>query len=135
MRVTKNVREYIEREVEKRLLPKYEGEKVEAKAQETALNAFLNGASQAAEDAFYAYFNEHWVEIEGFCESRINDEYSRPHFYNARVATIKDKCYYSSIHCWERRLRDEAKRIVSDIIVTLELGGTRAELQQMLDEI
>ena len=135
MRVTKNVREYIEREVEKRLLPKYEAEKVEAKAQEAALSAFLEGASQAAEDAFYAYFNEHWVEIESFCESHVDDEYSRPHFYNARVATIKDKCYYSSIHGWHRRLHDEAKRIASDIIVTLELGGTREELQKMLDEI
>lgn len=135
MRVTKNVREYIEREVEKRLLPKYEAEKAEAKHQEAVLSAFLEGASQAAEDAFYAYFNEHWVEVEGFCESHFSDEYCRPHFYNARVATIKDKCYYNSIHCWDRRLRDEVKRIVSDIIVTLELGGTRAELQQMLDEI
>lgn len=135
MRVTKNVREYIEREVQSRLLPKYEAEKAEAKAQEAALSAFLEGASKAAEDAFYAYFNEHWVEIEGFCESNIGDEYSRPHFYNARAAIIKDKCYYNGIHCWDRRLRDEAKRIVSDIIVTLELGGTRAELQQMLDEI
>lgn len=135
MRVTKNVREYIEREVEKRLLPKYEAEKAEAKTQEAALSAFLEGASQAAEDAFYAYFNEHWVEIESFCESHVDNEYNRPHFYTSRVATIKDKCSYNNIHCWDRRLRDEAKRIVSDIIVTLELGGTRAELQQMLDEI
>ena len=135
MRVTKNVREYIEREVEKRLLPKYEAEKAEAKHQETMLSAFLEGASHAAEDAFYAYFNEHWGEIEGFCESHVDDEYRRPHFYNARIATIKDKCHYSSIHCWDRRLRDEAKRIVSDIIVTLELGGTREELMRMLDEI
>ena len=135
MRVTKNVREYIEREVEKRLMPKYEAEKAEAKYQETVLSAFLEGASQAAEDAFYAYFNEHWDEIGEFCESHINDEYSRPHFYNARVATIKDKCYYSSIHGWKRRLGDEAKRITSDIIVTLELGGGRAELEEMLNNI
>lgn len=135
MRVTKNVREYIEREVEKRLLPKYEAEKAEAKYQEAMLSAFLEGASKAAEDAFYAYFNEHWVEVEDFCESQLSDEYHRPHFYNARAAIIKDKCYYNSIHCWDRRLRDEAKRIVSDIIVTLELGGGRAELEEMLNNI
>lgn len=135
MRVTKNVREYIEREVEKRLMPKYEAEKAEAKEQETALSAFLEGASQAAEDAFYAYFNEHWGEVEGFCESHISNEYRRPDFYSSRVATIKDKCYYESIHCWDRRLRDESKRVVSDIIVTLELGGGRAELEEMLNNI
>ena len=135
MRVTKNVREYIEREVQSRLLPKYEAEKAEAKAQEAALSAFLEGASKAAEDAFYAYFNEHWSEIEDFCESHIGNEYDRPHFYHARVAAIKDKCYYNNIHNWNRRLHDEAKRIVSDIIVTLELGGTREELMRMLDEI
>jgi hypothetical protein len=135
MRVTKNVREYIEREVEKRLLPKYEAEKAEAKHQEAVLSAFLEGASQAAEDAFYAYFNEHWVEIEGFCESHLDNDYRRPTFYSSRVATIKGKEYYDNIHCWERRLRDETKRIVSDIIVTLELGGGRAELEEMLNNI
>lgn len=135
MRVTKNVREYIEREVEKKLMPKYEAEKAEAKMQETALNNFLEGASKAAEGAFYAYFETHWNEISDFCESHIDNEYSRPHFYNSRVATIKDKCYYESIHCWDRRLRDEAKRVVSDIIVTLELGGGRAELEEMLNNI
>ena len=135
MRVTKNVREYIEREVEKKLMPKYEAEKAEAKFQETALNAFLEGASKAAEDAYYAYFNEHWAEVEDFCESNIDNEYSRPHFYNSRAAALKDKCYYESIHCWDRRLRDESKRVVSDIIVTLELGGGRAELEEMLNNI
>lgn len=135
MRVTKNVREYIEREVEKKLMPKYEAEKVEAKFQEKALSNFLESASKAAEDAFYEYFEAHWHEISDFCESHIDNEYSRPHFYNSRVATIKDKCYYENIHCWDRRLRDEAKRIVSDIIVTLELGGGRAELEEMLNNI
>lgn len=135
MRVTKNVREYIEREVEKKLMPKYEAEKAQAKAQETALNAFLEGASKAAEDAYYAYFEAHWGEISEFCESHIDNEYSRPHFYNSRAAVIKDKCYYNNIHCWDRRLRDESKRVVSDIIVTLELGGGRAELEEMLNNI
>jgi hypothetical protein len=135
MRVTKNVREYIEREVEKRLMPKYEVEKVEAKFQEAALNAFLEGASKAAEDAYYAYFEAHWSEISEFCESHIDNEYSRPHFYNSRAAALKDKCYYESIHCWDRRLRDEVKRVVADIIVTLELGGGRAELEEMLNNI
>ena len=135
MRVTKNVREYIEREVEKKLMPKYEAEKAEAKVQEKALSNVLEGAAKAAEDAFCAYFEAHWNEIGEFCESNIDNEYSRPHFYNSRVANIKDKCHYNNIHCWDRRLRDEAKQIVSDIIVTLELGGGRAELEEMLSKI
>ena len=134
MRVTKNVREYIEREVEKKLMPKYEAEKSESKRQEKVLSDFLEGASKAAENAFYAYFNEHWVEVEDFCENKLGDEYNRPHFYNSHAAALKGKCNYSSIHRWDMRLRDEAKRVVSDIIVTLELGG-RAELEEMLNNI
>ena len=135
MRVTKNIREYIEREVGKKLMPKYEAEKAEAKYQDKALNDFLEGASKAAEDAYRAYFEAHWSEISEFCESKIDNEYNRPHFYNSRAAVIKDKCYYENIHCWDRRLRDETKRIVADIIVTLELGGSRAELEEMLNNI
>lgn len=34
-----------------------------------------------------------------------------------------------------RRMRDEVVHISKDIVVTLELGGTRAELEEMLNKI
>lgn len=135
MRVTKNVREYIEREVEKKLMPKYEADKAQAKAQRDALYSFLEGAAQAAEDAYYEYFVAHWSEVGEFCQDNTDNDYCKPHFYSSRTAAIKDEHNITSVHCWSKRLDDEAKHIVSDIIVTLELGGGRAELEEMLNNI
>lgn len=133
MRVTKNVREYIEREVEKRLMPKYEAEKAESQRQKKALQTFLNGALQAAQDAFEAYFNEHWDDIGEFCVNKM--EYNKPQFYHCRAAVLRNESSYEGVHCWNARMHEETKRIVSDIIVTLELGGGRAELEEMLNNI
>ena len=135
MRVTKNVREYIEREVEKKLMPKYEADKAQAKAQKDALSNFLEGAAKAAEDAFKIYFEAHWNEVGEFCHDNMSNDYCKPHFYNSRVAAITDEHNITSVHCWSARMREEAKHIVSDIIVTLELGGGRAELEEMLNNI
>ena len=51
MRVTKTIREYIEKEVKIRLDPKYEAERKEAERQTKAKNEFLEGCQAAAEAA------------------------------------------------------------------------------------
>jgi hypothetical protein len=137
MRVTKTIREYIEKEVKARVEPKFEAEKVEAKRQEAALSDFLEGASKAAEAAWTSYFEEHFGEIADFCEDNRHTQYGTnvPTFYNSRAASIKDKCYSTSIHRWYEHIREESKRLVDEIIVELELGGTKAELMEMLEKI
>lgn len=137
MRITKTIREYIEKEVKARVEPKFEAEKVEAKRQEAALNDFLEGASKAAEVAWTNYFEEHFSEIADFCEDNRRTQYGTniPTFYNGRAAAIKDKCYSTSIHRWYEHIREESKRLVDEIIVELELGGTKAELMEMLEKI
>lgn len=137
MRVTKTIREYIEKEVKARVEPKFEAEKMEAKRQEAALSEFLEGASKAASAAWEAYFEQHFNEIAEFCEDNRHTEYGTniPTFYNGRAAVIKDKCYSHSIHRWYEHIREESKRLVDEIIVELELGGTKAELMEMLEKI
>ena len=133
MRVTKTIREFIEREVSVRLAPKYESEKQEAKRQSDAMSEFYEGCAKAAEDAFNAYFEKHFPEIADFAE----DEREKCHisFYASRVATIRNRHYVNNIHNWDSRKRSEAKKICDEIIVELELGGTKAELMEMLDKI
>ena len=133
MRVTKNVREYIEREVEKRLLPKYEAEKAEAKRQTDKLAEVERMMAEAAEAAYLNCLAQHWHELEDFCED--NTPNRLPTFYHSTAVVIENRQNYDSVHQWIRRMRDEAKRIVDDIIVTLELGGGRAELEEMLNNI
>lgn len=132
MRVTKNIREYIEKEVRIRIENRYAEEKAEAKRQKDLLSEFLEGASAAAEAAYIAYCTEHFANISEFAALDVESEYSRPHFYSSRTATIKDMHYTSSVHNWNQRLNTEVKDIVTDIVVTLELGGTRKELDEML---
>ena len=137
MRVTKTIREYIEKEVKVRVAPKFEAEKAEAKRQEALLSDFLEGASKAAETAWVSYFEEHFHEIAEFCEDTRRTQYgtNTPTFYNSRAATIRDRHYSSSVHQYQDHIRTECKRLVDEIIVELELGGTKAELMEMLNKI
>lgn len=81
MRVTKTIREFIEKEVSNRLDAKYAAEKEEANFQ------------------------------------------------------TKDRQSYNGVQCWRRRKDEEARSIVNDIIVEMELGGDKATLMAMLDKV
>ena len=137
MRVTKTIREYIEKEVKVRVAPKFEAEKAEAKRQETLLSNFLEGASKAAESAWTTYFEEHFHEIAEFCEDGRHTQFGTniPTFYHGRAAIIRDRHYSGSVHQYQNHIRTECKRLVDEIIVELELGGTKAELMEMLNKI
>lgn len=133
MRVTKTIREYIEKEVSIRIAPKYAAEEAEAKRQFNAKEEILNACSDAAKKAFNACFDEMFPAVADFAEDNRNDVMLS--FYNSRTIDIKDRCYNSSVHNWHRRKNEEVKKLVDEIVVTLELGGTKAELMEMLDKI
>ena len=132
MRVTRAIKEFIEREVYARLTPKYKDEEQEARRQSDAMNNFNEGCAKAAEEAFNTYFEKHFSEIADFADDER--EKCNMSFFN-RAATIRDRHCSNNIHNWKSRKRYEAEKICSEIIVELELGGTKAELMKMLDEI
>lgn len=133
MRVTRTIREFIENEVSNRLAPKYEAEKQEAKRQSDALEKFHEGCAKAAKDAFNAYFDKHFSEIADFAEDERED--CSLSFYISRTAIIRDRRDINNVHNWNNRKSSEAKKICDEITVELELGGTKAELMEMLDKI
>ena len=131
MRVTKTIREYIEKKVWEKVEVKYEAEKLEAERQDKVRNEILNAASEAAEKVYRetvinAAQNIDFLEI---FEDRM------PSIYRGNCIDIKDRCYISSVHHWRDRAREEYREIVGNIIVTLELGGTKDDLDKMLGEI
>lgn len=133
MRVTKNIREYIEREVYDRLAPKYEAERQEAKRQISLMDEFQDSCLEAAKEAFNDCFEKHFYKIAEFAEDR------RPKngvlfSFNA-AAIIRNYSDISSVHSWDRRRSTEAREIANRIILELELGGSKEELMKMLDEI
>lgn len=66
-----------------------------------------------------------------------NPRYTSSNFtsYYSNRTVIKSDCYNSSKHNWQNRAEAEVKEKVTDIIVTLELGGTKVDLDKMLSEI
>lgn len=131
MRVTKTIREYIEKKVWEKIEVKYEAEKLEAERQDKVRNEILNAASEAAEKVYReavinAAQNIDFLEI---YEDRM------PSIYRGGCLEIKDRCYTNSVHHWRDRARSEWREVVDNIVVTLELGGTKNDLDKMLSEI
>lgn len=133
MRVTKTVREYIAKEVLARLTPKYEADKAEAERQRKALDNFIAACNKAAWEAYDKCFDELFPDIADFAEDTRKDSWKGNVYGNP--ACIRDMCLYESVHGWQSRKNAQAKGIIDDIVVTLELGGTKAELMEMLNNI
>ena len=134
MQVTKKVESYIREQVRAKIAPKYEWEKAEAKritelksdiqsrAAEAARQAALAVLEEAKEHADVLEYNE--AEAERMCLSHL-----------AYVVTLKDSFNISSVHKWYCHIDEEVNKTVDDIIVTLELGGNKADLDRMLSEL
>ena len=135
MRVTKTIREYIEREVRARIQPKYAAEEAEAKRHCTARDAFFDKCAKAAEEAFNAAFEANFHDVSDFMED-VREAVNPPvSFYSNRAANIPDQLQRNSVYRWQIRMNEEANKITEEIVVELELGGTKAELMAMLEKI
>ena len=133
MRVTKKVENYIREQVKAKVMPKYEAEKAESKRIINLRNDIENRACEAAKQAAMAVFAEvkEYDDIFELDENSIRKAY----LSCSRPIGIKDFCYTNSVHKWESRYAEEVNKIVDNIIVTLELGGNKADLDRMLNEI
>ena len=134
MRVTKAVREYIEKQVRAKIEQKYEAEKNESKRIKDIKEDIETRAAEAARQAAIVVFMEakNYEDILDFDEKFVQNIYMSG---SNRVLDLKDRVYQSSIHNWSRRMQNEIDEKVQDIIVTLELGGNKADLDRMLSEI
>ncbi len=134
MRVTKAVREYIEKQVRAKIEKKYEAEKNESKRIKDIKEDIETRAAEAARQAAIAVFMEakNYEDILDFDEKFMKDIYMGG-FRN--ILNLKDRVYQNSIHNWSYRMQNEVDEKVQDIIVTLELGGNKADLDRMLSEI
>ena len=135
MRVTKTIREYIENEVAIRIAPKYAAEKAEAERQSEALQDFFDTCFDDAMAAFNKSFDTNFAKVADFAEDKRTEKNAALSMYTIRVASIKDLLNEDNVHQWEHRKHKEIKKLVDEIIVNLELGGTKAELMDMLNKI
>lgn len=135
MRVTKTIREYIEKEVSVRIQPKYAAEEAEAKRRFAARDAFFDKCAKAAEEAFNAAFEANFHDVSDFMEDVREADHSPVSFYSNRAANIPDQLQRNSVYRWQIRMNEEVRKITEEIVVELELGGTKAELMAMLEKI
>lgn len=135
MRVTKTIREFIEKEVSNRLDAKYAAEKEEASFQVKVAQEVEDAAMDAAQKAYDEYMADAFAQY-GFLEDLHTDKERRcVELSRSTSFGIKDRLNYNNVQCWRRRKTDEARSIVNGIIVEMELGGDKATLMAMLDKV
>ena len=135
MKVTKNIKEYIEKEVSTRLASKYEADKQTAEYENRIENEVWEEVLTAMQKAYDEVMAKACAEY-GFLENLHDETRGRcVEITKFRAFTIQGKNNATSVHRWASRMREEAATITKDIIVTLELGGTKAELMEMLEKI
>lgn len=128
MRVTKTIRAYIRENVEKKLESKYAPVK---ERKDTALNVKKELVERAKEEAIKTVKK---VLVEAIDNETLvyNEEMVDRVFNYCNLPNCLDlnrELYY------ERKMEDEVDKITNDIIVELELGGNKADLDRMLSEI
>lgn len=128
MRVSKTVREYIEKQVASKF------PKTEEELNYEQLSNFVNLANQK--------YDERMLQLKDKVVAELMEEYNFPR----QVLCENHRIGYQQFSSWNTQARqdsDNARRVreaavcekIDDIIVTLELGGTKADLEKMLAEI
>lgn len=133
MRVTKKVENYIREQVKAKVMPKYEWEKAEAERIRELAHDIESRASEAAVAAAKAIYDE--AKAHGDVLEYDEKAFARAYLSCYRVVAPKDACYVTSVHKWDVRMAEEVDKAVDNIIVTLELGGNKADLDRMLSEL
>lgn len=136
MRVSKTVREHIDKRVRDAIKKKHESEVNQAKYEESVRDEMLTFAAAAAKAAWMKTIEEAVTAYPFLVKGvSFSGEQIIPSFYNGASLIYKDKDKNTSVHNVNVRIHDETKQAVENIIVELELGGTKADLERLLAEI
>lgn len=126
MRVTKIIREYVEETVNgiyEPLIKNCDGDYYEKKKE---VEEILEKLADEFDAAAKKIIKENGFSIDSWDDREKTIITYTCNFGNKEYRPILEK---------RRKLRDEKKQKVQDILVNLELGGTKAELDEMLKKI
>ena len=130
MRITKVVKEYIEERITEKVLPKYELEKIEAERQLEVKNKFFEELAEELE-AIATERMEKFLAENPFLERSEKQNISTVYYSSVNII---DRHLLSSVHNWKTRAKEEISNKTRNIIVALELGGTKEDLERMINE-
>jgi hypothetical protein len=131
MRVSNVVKDYITKEVTKKFEVKYAKEREEAEFRNETRNNILDSISKELEKIW----EQEIIKLSSyysFLELHLN---CKPNCYNSSSLTIKDSNCSDNVMNWRRRMNSDINEAVNSIIVTLELGGTKEDLERMIREL
>lgn len=130
MRVTSIMKDYIAEEVIKRIAPEYEEKK---KLLETRLalkakffDELQDGLTKGLNDTINMFLQENPT----FVDNRSDNWNSKIRVSNSLIDLPKD-----DVTNWRKDMNKEVEAKVKEIIVTLELGGTKKDLDELLKNI
>lgn len=127
MRVTKTIKNYIEKRVHAIYQPKIDKIRVDYKAQHDYFTKILDDLlDKANQDARNILKDSGFVGGYGYNDIEEDIFYSRDIHNNNWLNEIREK---------ENILKKERDEKIEEIIITLELGGTKEELEDMLNAL
>ena len=130
MRVTSIMESYIAEEVAKRIAPKYEEKKqlleTRLALKEKFFDELQDGLNKALNDTINMFLQENPL----FVDERDNRWDSKIHVPYSLIDLPKD-----DVTNWRKDMKNEIETKVKEIVVTLELGGTKKDLDELLKNI
>ena len=137
MRVTKVIKDYVAKEVTKRVEEKYANDKRAYSKQQEERDEFIKGCQNAMQDAFNKYVEEHFHEVSDFVKDTRAANFDPVGYYTSYhnafvIKSAQDGNLFAEIH---RKCRNEIENAIEEIIVALELGGDREVLAKLLEEV
>lgn len=135
MRVTKLIKDYVEKSVEK-AMPNKKEETDEIQVEYEEMTKDIN---DYAKKRMTEFLEKHKGNVRGYYSSYNYDETEKTAKYliqevHTHTPSIRTKL--SDEICEEnKRLAEVRRNTVNDILVNLELGGTKADLDRMIAEL
>ena len=126
MRVTKIIKEYVEETVNGIYNPIIENCSKDYSKKKNEVEEILEKMVDEFNAAAKKVIKEHGFTIDLWCGKEKHIISYTCNFGDKEYKSVADK---------RNELRDEKRRKIQDILVNLELGGTKAELDEMLKNI
>ena len=135
MRVTKLIREYVEKSVAKAI----PNEKRKESPLHEEYDAIVNEIRNFAESKIEAFFLEHKGEVRTYYGGYDYDHFEENLAYMKREISIRLACLRfkseDEVDKINKELAEARKKAIDDILINLELGGTKDDLDKMIAEL
>jgi len=124
------MKSYIYEEVTKRIAPKYEEKKKLLETRLTLKEEFFDKLQDGLTKGLNNTINMFLQENPTFVDNRSDNWNSKVRVSDSLISVPRD-----DVTNWSKDMKKEVEAKVKEIVVTLELGGTKKDLDELLKNI